>query len=592
MSLVRVSGPTVINASHLAGFFHHGVISNMAIKKAVQKAKVIAIKSHEVQELKCLGYDGQKLVLYSKMLNQVVFAKPEQLTPRCQLSICGLVWLKEHFGPGVEGAEPNVFGFDGDMAVQYLVSNCQSAGHYSPSRVRTEGVYRDGDDAIIINTGSELLRVSGNSSSSSHDQLCAYTQVGQGLGLTASTVCASRKDVKDLENFVGNWTFRQPAHPIFLMGWVATAVYAGALERRPHLCATGRRGIGKTMLRDGLGGVFGPAALLVEGSSTIAGISQALDGRPIPVFVDEAEMHAGNSLQGIVHGARSSYSSSGEGRVVGSGSGKSRSAPMSSPFFFTCIQPPTFEASDASRWLMVEVTGLKPEAAANPSRFALDEKYRTEVGARLRMLLVRRWPAFSKSLPIFRSVLLNKLGDARLAETLAAVFAGYWVLKHEGPVTLADAEFLATKLRETVDASKEQPMDEVECLTSLLTKIIAVRSLRGDGKQSVAEIVQRACDDDALADIQLQRLGIRALRRDDGELTLSVPVSTSHRGMHSLFIGTRWARGNWGAVLKRLPGAEGTTQRMLGIATKVIQFPIPVEFVKPVANGEVLKKAA
>ena len=35
--------------------------------------------------------------------------------------------------------------------------------------------------------------------------------------------------------------------------------------------------------------------------------------------------------------------------------------------------------------------------------------------------------------------------------------------------------------------------------------------------------------------------------------------------MHSLFIGTRWARGNWGAVLRRLPGAEGTTQRMLGI---------------------------
>ncbi|MCW5595250.1 MAG: hypothetical protein KIT42_05190 [Rhodocyclaceae bacterium] len=564
----------------------------MAIKKAVQKAKDSFTHSNEAQDLMCLGYFGMQLVIYSPALQQVVYARPEQLTQKFLLSVCGWWWLERNFGPDVQGMVPNDYGFDDQMCIKHLVAECQEAGHFSPGLVRPEGVYREGD-AVIVNTGEEVFRSDGKPVISLvANGGRAYTQVGQGLGLSPKVAPASRKDVCELEKFISSWHFRSSSDPVFLMGWFAMAVYAGALERRPHVCVTGRRGLGKTMLRDVVGGLFGPAALLVDGSSTVAGISQALSGRPIPVFVDEAEMHAsGNSLRQVVRAARSSYSSSGDGRVVGSGSGKARMAPLVSPFFFSCVQPPHFEASDASRWVLVEVTGLKPEAAENPSPFVLDEEYRAEVGARLRMMLVRRWPAFSASLPVFRSLLLKKVGDARLAETLAPLCAGYWTLKYESPAKPADAVALVKKLHGTVQASTEQPADEFECLNSLLTKLVVARSMRGEGKVSIAEMLQRACGGDTLADIQLQRLGIRAYRKNGGEWTMSVPVSTSHQGLHSLFVGTRWAKGNWGAVLKRLPGAQNSTQRVLGVATKVIEFPIPVELVKPVAS-ETLRMAA
>lgn len=561
-------------------------------KNKVTKAKVNSVLTEE-QDLLCLGYNGMQLVVYSPVLKQVVFAKPEQLTPKFLMSVCGLSWLEAYFGPGVAKMVPNVFGFDGDMAAKYLVSSCHEAGHFSPSRVRPEGVYRAGDEALTVNTGEEIFRIGGGRPANGSNLLCAFTRVGGGLGFSSATAMATRKDVSEYERFFDSWSFRNGAEPIVLKGWLPAAVYAGALDRRPHVCVTGRRGLGKTMLRDVLGGLCGPAALLVDGSSTVTGISQALGGRPIPVFVDEAEMHSsGNTLREIVRAARSSYSSSGEGRVVGSGSGKARTTPLLSSFFFTCVQPPHFEASDASRWVLVEITGLKSEVAANPGRLVIDEQYRAEVGARLRRMLVQRWPVFSKSLQVFRSVLLSEVGEARLAETLAPLFSGYWVLKHESPVGSADAKRLVSKLHGTVEASKEQPADELECLSSLLTKLITARTLHGDGKVSIAEMVQRVCVGDSLADIQLQRLGVRVLRKADSEWVMSVPVSTSHQGLHSLFIGTRWAKGNWGAVLKRLPGAQGITQRVLGVSTKVIEFPVPVEVVAPVESGMTLKKAA
>lgn len=561
-------------------------------KNKVTKAKVDSVRTEDMQDLLCLGYYGMQLVIYSPVLKQVVYLRPEQLTPKVLLSVCGIYWLDALFGPEVKDSVPNEYGFDDQMCIKYLVSECHDTGAFSPGQVRPEGVYREAD-TLVVNTGAEVFRSDGKPvlplvAQGGH----AYMQAGMGLGLTPRLLPASRSDVKAFERFLDSWTFRGKSDPVLLMGWFAAATYSGALERRPHICVTGRRGLGKTLLRDVLGGFFGPAALLVDGSSTMAGISQSLAGRPIPVFVDEAEMHAsGSSLRQVVRAARSAYSSSGEGRVVGSGSGKARSAPLVSPFFFSCVQPPQFEASDASRWIMVEVTGLKPEAAANPSRFIHDEQYRTGVGARLRMLLVRRWPVFSSAQLVFRSVLLKKLSDARLAETLAPVFAGYWALKNQNPAKPADAEKLVVKLCSTVDASREQPADELECLNSLLTKLVTARSLRGEGKVSIAEMIQRVCCGDTQSDIQLQRLGIRVLCKAGGEWALSVPVSTSHQGLHSLFIGTRWARGNWGAVLKRLPEAQNATQRVLGVATKVIEFPLPVEFVKPADSGA-LKKAA
>jgi hypothetical protein len=58
---------------------------------------------------------------------------------------------------------------------------------------------------------------------------------------------------------------------------------------------------------------------------------------------------------------------------------------------------------------------------------------------------------------------------------------------------------------------------------------------------------------------------------------MCLPVSESHRGLCGLFAGARFAAGGWAAVLKRLPGVRCMTQRVLGMATKVLAVPVPRE---------------
>lgn len=523
----------------------------------------------ESKDVVCLGFDGLNLVYFSPVLETVVSASADRLSAQHLLATCGRAWLTQRFGATKGSANTNAFGFDTSAVVEYLVAGCHRAGAFSPASVRPEGFYRDGD-ALVVNTGSEQFSCNGRRIRPAPGVV--YVQAGQGLGFSSATAPANRRMVAELDRLLASWKWRFASEAELVRGWLAAACYGAALDRRPHLCITGPRGVGKTVLRDVAGALFGPAALTVDGSSTAVGIVQALNGRSIPVLVDEAEVRASDSLRQMVALARSSYSAAGDGRVVGTGGGKAKALATRSSFLFSCIQPPAFEASDASRWVMAEIVALRPAAAVVPCRLVSDEAFRVELGARLRMLLVRRWPVFAASLPLFRDEVLAKRGDARLADTLAPVLAGNWTLKHGQAATAADAEAEATRLLPKAAQETEANADEQDCLRGLLTRLVSARG----GRVSVAEMVQRAGSGNPLADIELQRLGIRVMAGREG-WSMCLPVSESHRGLHSLFVGTRYASGGWAAVLKRLPGARCMTQRVLGMATKVVAVPVPAE---------------
>ncbi len=526
------------------------------------------------ETVQCLGIDGEHLVVRSAFRKGVQRILPDKLSPEKLLFICGEPWLHDKF-PAKSRAATSVSGFSPQDAKEYLIRCCQEAGEYDPSRERPEGVYlADEGQRLIINMGmgTKVLRNDG-SVPDGPDSKWVYIQVEKGLGISSSTVAASQPDVEEFEAFINSWNYRNPCDAMLIQGWWAMTALASALACRPHLCITGGRGKGKTRLTGTLGNLSGLASVRADGSSTEIGISQTLKGRAVPVYVDEAEQTAHGTVRGIVKMARTAYSGSGEGRLVGSGSGKGRSTRVVSPFMMACIRPPLFEASDASRWVVVEITGLKSTALQKPSKL-LEEAYAEALGAKLRKLVLDRWPVFQASLGLFRAALLKQLNDGRLADTLAPILAGFWVLHHASPPKAAKAKQMAKKLGGSTEELQEPVTDEEDCLQTLLTKSVPGQLIGERGKVSLVEVIRCAYLGSALADLQLQRLGMRVIRKGDGTVVLAVVVNAVHRELLTLFSNTSFAGGGWAPVLKRLKGAVPSTQKILRLATKVIEVPM------------------
>ena len=525
------------------------------------------------ETVQCLGIDSKHLVVRSVFSRDVQRYLPTELCPETLHMICGEAWLNEKF-PAKSRAASSGLGFSPKDAKQYLIRCCQEAGEYDPSRERPEGVYlADDGQSLIINTnGVEVFRNDG-SAPDGPDSKWVYIQVDKGLGISSSTVAASSQEVEEFVAFINSWNYGNPCDAMLIQGWWSMTALASALACRPHLCITGGRGKGKTRLNSTLGNLSGLASVLADGSSTEIGISQTLKGRAVPVYVDEAEQTAHGTVRGIVKMARTAYSGSGEGRLIGSGSGKGRSIRVVSPFMMACIRPPLFEASDASRWVVVEITGLKSTALQKPSKL-LEEAYAEALGAKLRKLVLDRWLVFQSSLDLFRAAMLKQLNDGRLADTLAPILAGFWVLHHASPPKAAKAKQMAKKLGGSTLQLQEPVTDEEDCLQTLLTKSVPGQLIGERGKVSLVEVIRCAYLGSALADLQLQRRGMRVIRKGDGTAVLAVVVNAVHRELLTLFSNTRFAGGGWAPVLKRLKGAVPSTQKILRLATKVIEVPM------------------
>ena len=532
------------------------------------------LESDAPETVQCLGFDGEHLVVRSAFRKGVQRILPAKLDPATLLAICGATWLHEKF-PAKSKGPSSAWGFSRTDAVQYLIRRCQEVGVYNPPVERPEGVYLSADgQGLIVNTGTEVFRNDGYPVDEP-DLNWEYTQVGKGLGISSFTTAATPKDVKEFDALFKCWKYRNPCDAMLIQGWWAMTVIAAVLSCRPPLCLTGGKGNGKTTLERVMGNLSGPAALRVsDGSSTAVGIGQALQGRAIPVYIDEAEQDAHGTVHGIVVMARTAYSDSGEGRLVGTGSGRARAVRVVSPFMVTCIRPPLFHESDASRWVIAEIIGLKSAALRKPSKL-LDKPYAEALGARLRKLVLDRWPVFKASLAEFRVALIRQLNDGRQADTLAPLLAGFWILHHDLPPRAAEAGQMVRKLGGSTLEQQELVADEEDCLRTLLTKSVSGQLIGERGRVSLVEVIRCAYQDAALANTQLQRLGMRVIRKGDGTTVLAVAVSAVHRELLTLYSNTRFAGGGWAPVLRRLKGAVSSTQKILGVATKVIEVPLP-----------------
>lgn len=534
-----------------------------------------------------LGFEKQRVVIFSRLQKAIFKLKPSDMK-EANLRMClGSDWYDFQSEATDKGLPPSSRNrkkgnLSGAMA-KMVIEACQSIGHYQPTAERSTGVWPDGQGGLLIN-GHQLWRHDGIEFE--HGPLGKHVySIGKQLGYAPETPAASAAEVTRLLESLRSYNWQSSFGSELLLGWVGTSIVASALRRRPHILVTGTRGSGKSTLLQQVSSLLGPNSAPMTGSPTMVGLQQHVQDFPArAVVIDEFESD-GRSVnrKGVFEAARASYSlqEGDAGLVRGSPTGEAKCYRMSSPFLGGGISVGPMEPADISRWVLLEL-GKFAESEFKPASPMASEEFH-ELGPRLAKLFVSRWDVLRSSLDVFSTAVMASGGDARAGDTFGTLLACFWTFVSEQGATAEDAARMVQDAGIATRVKSQDVYDEQECLSALLTRVVAFEMVDGTEKLSIAEACRLVMDGGAVGrDVahRLSQLGMRLrLSKATGRWELWVANSENHAELRRLFSGSKWSKGGWGLVLRRLPGGRETTQR-LGrglLPCKVTAFELPAE---------------
>lgn len=527
-----------------------------------------------------LGFRGDTYYVWSHLSQQVAALTPGAFTAMRLKATFGATWCNLRYTARPDKGEPY---FDYQALADDVMDACQDAGVYRESKRREAGTWLAEGGGLVCN-GDVCFDDRGQLQARVAPGRSYVLPVGKGLDLSPADVPATPSEVLEFERALDAWEWSIPDAGRFVLGWVACAVYSGALTWRPHLYITGRAGAGKSTLARMLGTVFGRGVARPTGQLTQAGLLQTLGGRAIPCIIDETEFGKSNkSTLAALDVARwaSSMTEDDDGVLRGTARGEAVGYRVFSPFAFLGINLPKLEHADQSRAVTLEMLRQKRAADGGTPRLFVDECYGAEQGRKLRRLALTRWQVFQAALPLLRDCIMRKGGTARQADTMGSLLAGYWSIISAVVPTAADVSSLMAGVEFTSKADAFAESDEARCLDVLLYRSVTVPVAEELGEfvrtMTVADAVQRYCAQPQAQqrlERTLQTYGVRLLE-EDGVWKMAVVSSPEHRELQRCYAGSSWRRGSWSAILRRLPGGRRDTQRIAGRSSKVTAFNVP-----------------
>lgn len=485
--------------------------------------------------------------------------------------------------------------FDIDTLAREMVRSCQDYGPFDWSRVRGPGVYRD-EDQLIINDGERVTTADGRRIVAAPDYKGPCYQVGSSLGFTAKTACASGADIEQLLQTIGSFGFRTDADRVTMLGWLGAVVYGPALPAQWMLAVTADRGSGKTSLAELVLQLLGPQAFRRDGIPTQAQVLAQLEERPMTVVVDEAESSGDKKkvmeLFEVLRSGTQSSSQKNHARVRG-GRLHHYNAPAGA--LLAGISLPTMDPATEGRCVKVQLDRL-PQANRLHYQPLLDPARRdqtTELGSRLRRLLVARWPVMRDTLRLAQDTLTVLGHESRDASKWATVIAGYVVLTQDASATAHQIEHLVGLLGLRQPAEVAIDRDGDRCLSWLLGRKVVIYAAAGTERRklhariydAIQEVLHGPHEERCHLIQQLEGFGLRPLwtkGKDDlrPSWKLAICGSNDHQGMRRLMQQSSWAHGGWKEVLARLPGATCEVQRVAGRVERVVVLAMPAELLE------------
>ena len=544
-----------------------------------------------------VGFDdnGHYIVL-SRKTGRLVTLRPKSLDEDTLRAVVGSQYCDDHHAEHDSKLEKEVFC--PKTLAEIIREACDERGRVDTKQVRNPGFYLD-NDKLVVHFGNEVYESNGTPVSTTPGKSIYVT--GESLGISFETPIATASEIQQVEDAVKGFNFQSRFDCVAVLGWMATAVFGAVVDHRPILAVTAERGSGKTTLLELLSALLGPQAFRRDGVPTVAQVIYELQSRSAALLVDEFEGKSNKKkpVEDFLELARTSFTKSKDARIVRVIAGQQRSYNPPAGVLVAGIALPTFDDASETRTVRVQMQSLQT-GGPRAVNMLLDSSNRfnvEELGAKIRRMLIARWDVFSAAQNAVRGMLIGYGHEARAADKLSPLVAGYVALTSE---VLPRQDWLAALIDECqlsrVEATSVQRDCDV-CFAQLVNSRVAIFQYVG-GKmvkshEHISDIIRGVINSEADAETrkslirQLEKFGLRLMwKRATNEWKLIVCASELNRSIRTMMIRTPWASGGWKDVLARLPGAVSSQQRVDGMSQKVIELCIPANLLTPDFDGD------
>ena len=572
----------VKSAAELLGLTHERKRTEQADEVAQTPAPDPTIEAPKPTggPFRALGYNGNSYFYLPRGTEQVAeIKKGSHTSPAELMSIAPLEWWEMAYPKGKQG------GADWHAAANDCMRGCERRGIYSTDRERGRGAWYDRGSAVL-HLGDRLLVDGEHKRIADHESGFIYTRQAP-LEHGADSVPATDNEAADIAELFEQLNWHKPVHAQLLAGWCLLAPICGALSWRPHVWITAQRGAGKSWVQDHfIQPLLGPSAMMVQGSTTEAGIRQKLKSDSRPIVFDEAEsedQRSQNRMQTVIELARQSSSDSTAEIIKGTVNGNGMAFRMRSMFLLGSVNVSLSQAADESRFsvLTLETPSREPGEADRFDAFSkmVANTLTPDACASIRARAYHLMPVIRANAKTFAKAIAELLGSQRLGDQVGTLIAGACAYYRSDEISYEDAKKWVADMDFSDAKEAEQVSDEEGCLQRILQSQVRFDSERGNLQRSIGEIVDASTGSDPIPGLMqseanevLKRYGLAV----DGT---HLVVANKHAELEKLLSGTPWGAG-WRRILGRIDGAHASIDVVRFAGTRSRAVRIPISFIR------------
>ena len=382
-----------------------------------------------------MGQYAGRIYVYSHRSGDFITLKANEI-PKGEIRRLAPMGWWASFVPPDQGKSPGVIT---DVAAELIVRAAEVKGIFDMKKIRGCGAWID-KDIPVFHLGTKMLVNNEYIDIRSFKSDFIYPiKHDLSLKFEDKLPCTEAAKLVKLCNML---SWEDSKSGMLFAGWLFTAPLCGAMYWRSHIYIIGGAGTGKSYITNTIiPRVLGDLPLKVQGSSTEAGIRQALDNDARPIIFDEAEPNDPNArarLQSIISLARQASTPDGAPIVKGTASQSGASMYyIRSAFALSSIEMPLKEEADRQRFTILRLHAFP--ANQNIERFKALTEYSEFLTPSYSSALLSRGLSM---LPIIRQnqrVFMEQgeiiFGKRRVSDQMSMMLAGLYALIHDDPIT-------------------------------------------------------------------------------------------------------------------------------------------------------------
>lgn len=363
-----------------------------------------------------------------------------------------------------------------DQAAECIMQEAGRRGDFDPEKqARGRGGWTDANENFIWHSGDWLWRSTGKKLVASRPMVLDEFLYVRGMRTVHpwdAEVSQDESPARRILEQLRTWNWQRPVlDPIFVLGWIVTALMGGALDARPILFTTGGAGVGKSTLLELIRNVLDRACVSTV-NTTAAGIYQRQKLDALPVLIDELESEPGSTRTApVIALMRVSYTGGDISR--GSADHEAQTFAARNSFAAFAINAPPLNPQDKSRMALLSLSKLDTQDGIP---FGGLIKISPETDCRM---LVRQimdgWRDFKERLlPNYFKMLAPRGMNSRAIDTFGTLLAaaelavGSEALAELG-LPIYDETALGELIADATRVEREEALDNWhECLDHLL----------------------------------------------------------------------------------------------------------------------------